>query len=154
MSQTGTPRMRVRVRADGLLYEGAVDGMGRLGDLLNDPRPFLTILDATVTDPMTGVSERAPEVVLNKGAITHVVPAGAAVAAAVGPMTMPMPPGSLPPAGPPTMPGPPPRGASKVPGDPPTQPYPRSPEEDDVSDLILDDDAESGDSQRIGPAGH
>lgn len=150
MSQTGTPRLRVRVRADGLLYEGLVEAHGRLGDLLNDPRPFLTLRDATVTDPMTGVSERASEVVLNKGAIAHVVPAGVVATAAVGPMTMPMPQSPLPPAGPPTAP----RAASRVPGDPPTQPYPRNPEEDDVSDLILDDDGEAAESQRIGPAGH
>ena len=67
-------RVRVRVSADGSLYEGDVHLHGdarRIQEVLNDPRPFLNLTDVKIlTEAGTEV---AAYVALNKGAITHVV---------------------------------------------------------------------------------
>lgn len=152
-------RVRVRIQADAGLYEGTVYLSAeslRLQDVLNDPRPFLNLTDVEFYDAATGGTTTTPYVALNKGAVTHVIllgedgPARQALSGSGGADA-----GSssllsgqgptVPPAGPPTLPAPPPaaRGAG---GDSVTQPYRSVGEgfgdEDDVSDLILEDDGE------------
>ncbi len=70
-------KVRVRVRADGSLYEGDVHLHGdarRIQEVLNDPRPFLNLTDVQIHAEST--TEVADYVALNKGAITHVVLVG------------------------------------------------------------------------------
>lgn len=67
-------RVRVRVSADGSMYEGDVHLHGdarRIQEVLNDPRPFLNLTDVKIHND--AVTEIAAYVALNKGAITHVV---------------------------------------------------------------------------------
>jgi len=67
-------RVRVRVSADGSLYEGDVHLHGdarRIQEVLNDPRPFLNLTDVKIQSEAG--TEVASYVALNKGAITHVV---------------------------------------------------------------------------------
>lgn len=152
---TQVRKVRVAIRADGADYEGyvhLVEEGTRVQDLLNDPRPFLNLTEVVLNDRSYGY------IALNKGAITHLMvldvlpaegtarsgrtahtpPAGispAALAAARQP--------TVPPAGPSTLPAPPPRPA----GDPPTQPFPKesigprgADLDDDDDDLLLDED--------------
>ena len=152
---TQVRKVRVAIRADGADYEGYVhlveEGM-RVQDVLNDPRPFLNMTEVVLQDRMF------PYVALNKGAITHLMvlealpaegtaraseeaPAAAAAPAGLSPAALAaarQP--TVPPAGPSTLPAPPPRPA----GDPPTQPFPKEsigPRSDGLDDdLLLDED--------------
>lgn len=66
--------VRVRVSADGSMYEGDVHLHGdarRIQEVLNDPRPFLNLTDVKIHND--AATEIASYVALNKGAITHVV---------------------------------------------------------------------------------
>jgi hypothetical protein len=166
---TRVQRVRVQIRADHCVYEGYVHLLGetcRLMEVLNDPKPFLNITEVIIQDRNDASTVHSPYVSLNKGAITHVIvlagdrpteaveaPDSSRPAAALSEPTTalpatPPPPPMVPPAGPRTMPAPPPkpiagRGFDK---EPPTQPFPRSAgkraDDDDVSDLILDDDSD------------
>lgn len=160
---TRVSRVRVQIRADGFIYEGYVFLLAetrRIQEVLNDPKPFLNLTDVVIHDGTAATTHHAAYVALNKGAITHVVvlagdstgdedesevdvvgptPARRVVAQA-----------TVPPVGPRTLPAPPPRGSKN---DPPTQPFPRQAigasalqsDDDDVSDLILDDDGDDVD---------
>ena len=159
---TEVPRARVQVRADSYIYEGDVALLpvtGLLQEVLNDPRPFLNLTEVVIYDTLSQSTNQAPYVALNKGAITHVllvpdeavaeVPKageseivedgeGADSALVAAATTSPADAVEVPvaaPAGPKTMPAPPPM---KRRADPPTQPFPAL--DEDVSDLILDDD--------------
>ena len=153
---TQARKVRVAIRADGADYEGYVDLDGdgtQVHDLLNDPRPFLTLTEVVLHDRSFSY------VALNKGAITHLMvlevlaAEGTAQSASASPQTPPagLSPAALaaarqptvPPAGPSTLPAPPPRPVS---GDPPTQPFPkesigpRASDLDDDDDILLDED--------------
>jgi hypothetical protein len=159
---TRVSKVRVQIRADSFIYEGYVYLLAetrRIHEVLNDPKPFLNLTEVVIHDRNSASTNHAPYVALNKGAITHVVvltgdstgtgaeqahasseaPSAGASAAAAQP--------TIPPAGPRTVPAPPPTGSGKAVNDPPTQPFPRETlaaasvvDDDDVSDLILDDD--------------
>jgi hypothetical protein len=157
---TPVSKVRVQIRADAFIYEGYVYLLAetrRIQEVLNDPKPFLNLTEVVIHDRNSATTNHAPYVALNKGAITHVVvlsgdltgedveaghraaasgPSKAARHAAAQP--------TIPPAGPRTVPV-----TAGGPNDPPTQPFPRDPvatsavvrpDDDDVSDLILDDD--------------
>jgi hypothetical protein len=143
--------VRVQILADALIYEGFVSlGSGaRIQEELNDPRPFLNLTEAVIQDRNSASASHAPFVALNKGAITHVVLLTAEAVAREGAKPASTPSVSaqaiaaarptVPPAGPRTLPGPPPPPRSPL-GDPPTQPFPRLHGGDSVGELILDDD--------------
>ncbi len=130
-------RVRVRVSADGSLYEGDVHLHGdarRIQEVLNDPRPFLNLTDVKI-EAEAG-TEVAAYVALNKGAITHVVLLGddASVSPGVvssmavsGDATHPV----LPTTG---------RGPSAEGGSEPI-------DELSVSDLLIDDDDDEGNDE-------
>ena len=66
--------VRVRVSADGSMYEGDVHLHGdarRIQEVLNDPRPFLNLTDVKIHNDAG--TEIVAYVALNKGALTHVV---------------------------------------------------------------------------------
>ncbi len=134
----------VQIKADGCLYEGMLLLVGegqRLQDLLNDPKPFLTLSNVTVTDLATGQRSSGRSVTINKGAISHVLPlAGASVGAGKAPARA----GDIGSAPTAQMPAAGRSGAPTVPPQPPLRGGPTAPfgdaGEDDVSDLILDDD--------------
>ena len=167
---TQVRKVRVAIRADGADYEGYVhlleDG-SRVQDVLNDPRPFLNLTEVVYRDRMH------PYVALNKGAITHLMvmehASGTGVsaeaptddgarassstglsAAALAASRQP----TVPPAGPATLPGPPPRPQGVKNGDPVTQPFPKDvlgshngdPDDDDL--LLDDDDIDPDDLER------
>ncbi len=159
---TRVSRVRVQIRADGFIYEGYVFLLAetrRIQEVLNDPKPFLNLTDVVIHDGTNATTHHAPYVALNKGAITHVVviagdstgdsadSEGDVGGARSAPRVVAAQP-TVPPVGPRTMPVPPPRGSKN---DPPTQPFPRQTiqssavEDDDVSDLILDDDGDDVD---------
>jgi hypothetical protein len=173
-------KIRVQIRADSFLYEGylhLVAETRRIQELLNDPKPFLNLTEVVIHDRNSATTDHAPYVALNKGAISHVLvlsgdrtglgakeedtrehsgPSSRAMVAASQP--------TIPPAGPRTLPAPPPPGAQsgsrrgKGHGEPTTQPYPkksvpraaRSGSGEDVSDLMLDesDDIDPDDLER------
>jgi len=152
---TRVSKVRVQVRADSFIYEGYVFLLAetrRVQEVLNDPKPFLNLTEVVIHDRNSASTNHAPYVALNKGAISHVVvlagdPTGGAGAGEIphaleGAAGQP----TVPPAGPNTVPAP--RSSGRRPKDPPTQPFPHQrvaaselSGEDDVSDLILDDDA-------------
>ena len=68
--------LRVQIRGDDFLYEGdleLVEEGVRLDGLLNQPEPFLALTNVLILDGATGKTFATPHLVLNKGAITHVV---------------------------------------------------------------------------------
>ncbi len=165
---TRVQRVRVQIRADNCVYEGYVHLLGeasRLMEVLNDPKPFLNLTEVIIQDRNDASTVHSPYVALNKGAISHCIvlagdrpteaaeaPEASKPSAALSEPTTTLPstppPPMVPPAGPRTMPAPPPkpiagRGFDK---EPPTQPFPRDAakrnDDDDVSDLILDDDSD------------
>ncbi len=167
VEMTRVQKVRVQIRADSTVYEGYVHllaDMSRVMEVLNDPRPFLNITEVVIHDRNDANTVHSPYVALNKGAITHVVVlsgdsptdrvsadgAGApnvrgAEPTAVLPAAARRP--TLPSQGPKTMPAPPPLpiATRNFDQEPPTQPFPRgklppAQDDDDVSDLILDDD--------------
>ncbi len=155
---TRVNKVRVQIRADAFIYEGYVYLIAetrRIQEVLNDPKPFLNLTDVVIHDRGSATTHHAPYCALNKGAITHVVvlsgdPTGESMEDEAPPKKK----GkkgkrgvaaqsTVPPSGPKTVPVPPPGKK----GDPPTQPFPRDvvgskdvADDDDVSDLILDDD--------------
>jgi hypothetical protein len=156
---TRVTKVRVQIRADSFIYEGYMHLLAetrRIQEVLNDPRPFLSLTEVVIHDRSAATTHHAPYIALNKGAITHVVVLSgdgtgesledspsddAASAGGRGAGAAPM---TVPPSGPRTMPvAPPVRRA-----DPLTQPFPPERvsaadverDDDDVSDLILDDD--------------
>ena len=130
-------KVRVRVSADGSLYEGDVHLHGdarRVQEVLNDPRPFLNMTDVKIhTEAAT---ELAAYVALNKGAITHVVLLADEAAAGLGRVS------SLAVSGDATHPALPSTRASSTSSSAASSPI----EEDDlvddlsVSDLLIEDD--------------
>ncbi|MCP4872282.1 MAG: hypothetical protein GY898_26565 [Proteobacteria bacterium] len=156
---TRVSKVRVQILADSFIYEGYVYLLAetrRIQEVLNDPKPFLNLTEVVIHDRASATTHHAPYAALNKGAITHVVVLSGdgtglsmedsssdatASAGGQGAVAAQM---TVPPAGPRTVPiAPPP--AKKA--DPPTQPFPRARvtassvrDDDDVSDLILDDD--------------
>lgn len=166
---TRVSKVRVQVRADSFLYEGYIHLLAetrRIQEVLNDPKPFLNLTEVVIHDRNAATSSHAPYVALNKGAITHVLVLSTERTGAVAETPAPDPAAraavaqpTVPPAGPRTMPLPPRRARS--PQDPPTQPFPRGQisappmadaDDEDVSDLILDDDGgddvDPGDMER------
>lgn len=166
VEMTRVQKVRVQIRADSTVYEGYVHLLAdtsRVMEVLNDPRPFLNITEVVIHDRNDANTVHSPYVALNKGAITHVVvlsgdsPSDRADASTAGapkvrgaeptavlPAAARRP--TLPSQGPKTMPAPPPKpiATRNFDQEPPTQPFPRgklpAAEDDDVSDLILDDD--------------
>jgi len=157
---TRVSKVRVQIRADSFTYEGYVHLLAetrRIQEVLNDPRPFLNLTEVVIHDRASATTHHAPYAALNKGAITHVVvlsgdgtgasmedsPSDAtASAGGQGAVAAQM---TVPPSGPRTVPIAPPPSRD----DPPTQPFPHvrvtaskvaRRDDDDVSDLILDDD--------------
>lgn len=166
---TRVQRVRVQIRADNCVYEGYIHLLAeasRIMDVLNDPKPFLNLTEVIIQDRNDAAPVHSPYVALNKGAITHAIvlagdrpteaaeaPGPAQTPAAMSEPTTALPatpavPPMVPPAGPRTMPAPPPKPVvgRSFDKEPPTQPFPRGggrgPDEDDVSDLILDDDSD------------
>jgi hypothetical protein len=154
---TRVTKVRVQVRADSFLYEGTIHLLAevrRIQEVLNDPKPFLNLTEVVIHDRAAASTSHAPYVALNKGAISHVIVlSGDRTGAAAEAPAPEAPPRSavaqptIPPAGPRTMPAPTRR--ARNPQDPPTQPFPRGQvaaaatgeqDDEDVSDLILDDD--------------